>query len=180
MIEALGRDSLVHAIRRDMSPALRVLHEPEDLLQDALALGWRDRFQHHWLGLSAFRSWLLAIAHHCIIAVAERSQAKKRPRFLQASDSEFEAATLAIPERSPSPDQAVELAERASLVADAVSHLGHDQELVVHLHVFEEMTMHEVANQIGVTEATCWSRFRQGMRACTRALEQSLHVGTDY
>lgn len=179
LIEALGRESLVHAISRDMSSVLRGLHEPEDLLQDALALAWRDRSHHHWRGLYGFRSWLLAIAHHCILAAAERALAKKRPRFLQVSDTAFTDASLAIPESSPAPDLVVELTERASLVAKAVARLRHDQGVVVQLHALDAMPMNEVANRIGVKLATCWSRFRQGLRACTCELEQVLHGGAD-
>ena len=70
LIESLDVASCYVAIGSWLGHKLRAQVAIEDIWQETLWLSWRDRAQHEWRGLSAFRVWLLSIARHRVLDAA--------------------------------------------------------------------------------------------------------------
>ena len=66
LVESLGPAAMKMVIASAMSRQLRAHASPEDIWQETLAHAWRDRDQHTWAGVSAFRAWLFEIARNRI------------------------------------------------------------------------------------------------------------------
>ena len=78
LLESVGPASILVVIGSWLSPSLRAAISPEDIWQETLCGAWRDRSQHRWEGVGAFRKWLFKIARNRIRDANRRVQAAKR------------------------------------------------------------------------------------------------------
>lgn len=177
LIEAVGPDACLVVLRRWMSEALQRHLTPEDVWQETLLHAWRDREKHAWNGLASYRSWLLSVAKHRIQDLADHASADKRgggkiaTEFSVLAGSQSFGISGILPGRSTTPSVVASHAERAQRMDAALSRLPPEQEDVVRLHLFEELPMSAVAQQLGIPEATAWYRFRRGAQLYARELE---------
>src|SRR5205085_2410793 len=78
LIESVGPASMLVAIETRMSAQLRERYAAEDVWQETLLGAWRDRAKCEWNGLAPFRRWLLQIAEHLLLNLADRERTQKR------------------------------------------------------------------------------------------------------
>jgi RNA polymerase sigma-70 factor, ECF subfamily len=153
--------------------ALRMLRKPEEAAeatQEVFLLAFKNirRFRHD----SKFSTWLYRIViNHCLTCASQRPPGIHLP--LDAPN----AATMAV-QRLPvtgTPDVAVtgtvtrtpevELlrSEQEKLVSAALMHLPPEQQAVIELKFFQEMTFEEIAAVLDVPLSTIKSRLYTGL-----------------
>jgi RNA polymerase sigma-70 factor, ECF subfamily len=114
------------------------LNDAEDLVQDALLRATRS--WETYRGRSQLRTWLLQIAVN-----AFRDRLRKRPPPGKLPDALIDTT-------GPAPSAGAETVERGRLVATAVSSLPPRQREVIVLFTYEQLTVAEVAQTLGITE----------------------------
>ena len=67
LIDSFDAATIVVVLTASLGPLARAAFSLEDAWQETLWLAWRDRHQHQWVNLTAYRAWLLGIARHRII-----------------------------------------------------------------------------------------------------------------
>lgn len=131
----------------------------DDATQDVFVQAWRalPRFR----GDAKFSTWLYRVATNLAIRQWHRS---KRRRHIVAEDDLPDSVRLALTDPSASPgDQAERRSQDRALLA-AVEALPEKQRIAVLLHYFEDCTCEEMAQIIGCSVGTVWSRLHYGCR----------------
>lgn len=150
----------------------------EDVWQETLWLAWRDRHQHQWVNLTAYRAWLLGIARHRILDMTRAAGRKKRggatitTRFSELGGSDTVGGML--PPRSTTPSRVASNLERARSLERALDQLEPDLRAVVRVRLFEELSMGETAKHLDIPLSTAKHRFVRGLQAYKAALRQEL------
>ncbi len=183
LIEGLGPASCIVVIDSWMGRQLSGQIAAEDIWQEALYLSWRDREQHEWRDVRAYRRWLLEIARNRVHDHARRFSALKRgggnrPALFSEMGLE-EGATLSglLPGGSTTPSRVASTNERASQMRQALAQLPEDQATLLRMHLFEEREITEIAAEQEIGLSAAWYRFRQGSEAYARILGQQLSDG---
>ncbi len=176
LIEGLGPASCIVVIDSWMGRQVTSHVSAEDILQEALFLAWRDREQHEWRSMRAYRGWLLEIARNRIRDHARRLSALKRgggqkPALFSEMGLE-EGCTLGslLPHGSTTPSRVAHTNEQAQRMRDALAELPDEQAQILRRHLFEERDMTEVAEELGIGLSSAWRRFRTGSAAYARLL----------
>lgn len=176
LVEALGPASCIVVIDSWMGKAVTSQVSPEDIWQEALFLAWRDRDQHEWRGVRAYRGWLLEIARNRIRHHARRASAQKRgggaaPALFSEMGLE-EGVTLGslLPYGSTTPSRVAHTNEQALRMRTAMAELPDEQSEVLRMHLFEEREMTDVAAALDIGLSAAWYRFRAGSEAYARLL----------
>ena len=130
---------------------VRTLHLAEEVLQETMMAVWNeaDRFE----GRSKATTWILGIARNLAHSLLRREARGTR-----------ELDPPAISE-DPSPST-----ERAVLIEDAVRRLSPRLREVLHLVFYEELTLREVAEILGIPEGTVKSRMHHARKALAKEL----------
>ncbi len=177
LVEAIGPDSLLVIFRRGMSKQLASFVSEEDVFQETLALAWRDREQHRWEGVRAYRAWILTIARNRLTDLARRATAGKRggarqmSAFSDLDDGDDRPFSQRLPAGSTTPSRIAIQRERAQVMADALASLPEEIEPVVRLYLFEEKPMEQIAAELSIGLSAAWYRFRKGSTLYAQALE---------
>ena len=141
--------------------ALRMLQDREEAseaTQEVFLAAFRGirRFRQD----SKFSTWLYRIAlNHCI------SRIKQRPPGIHLSVDACEASARPIDELAVIGSQPGELlrAEQRQRVLGAMARLLPEQQAVIELKFFQEMTFEDIAEVLGVPISTIKSRFYAGL-----------------
>ena len=168
-----SRDSLAPLVRRYAGPLLTYIrrmvgdeHRSEELFQDVFLAVWTKRATYQ--PLRPFRPWLYAIATNQCRANFRR----------QNSTLADEAAVSHAESNDPSPAEAVASDETARIVENAVAELPQQQRSVVALRVWNGMSYAEIAQSLGLTEATVRSHMHHALAALKRMLSPRLKMET--
>ncbi len=135
-----------------------------DILQEALLRAWEARTAVQWRGQRAFRSWLLTVIDSCISDArdwhnaAKRGSGKVRP-FGIYDDSRQE---IAEPSGSTTPSRVVLHQEQASIMKQALADLPDEVRQIIHLRLFEQLTLQQIAERVDLPFATVQHRVRRG------------------
>lgn len=180
LIEAVDPAALLVVIERRMSPALRNLYAPEDVLQEALLHAWRGRTEHEWRGIRSFRAWLVAIIEHRIHDLADRASAAKRDGGRPALPLSMprDGSTSALSEvplvASTTPSRLAMYREQTEAMLYALEGLPEDVREIVRLRLFEELTLEEIAVRLGLGPSAVGRRFRKGSELYVRRLRSAI------
>ncbi len=169
LLAAIGPASLLVVIESRMSERLRRHTTPEDIWQEALLHAWRDRHQFEWRGLKSFRAWLLTLIDHRIHEAVVHGGAQKRgagvaaiPISSLAGGASSDGGSLPGPLASTTRSRLAILREQAAAMQAALESLPSDQQAVVRLRLFEQLTLEQTAERIGITVAAVRHRFARG------------------
>jgi RNA polymerase sigma factor (sigma-70 family) len=174
LVESLDVASIFVVLGAWLGPKLRAELAVEDIWQETLWQSWRDRDQHAWSNLAAWRAWLLTIAKNRI-----RDAARTAGRAKRGGDrSTAPLSTLAggdsisalLPPGSTTPSRVAGVHERARAMTEALATLDDDLQAVVRLRLFEEVPMREVAAQLGLPLSTAKARLLRGVETYRRRL----------
>lgn len=186
LIRQVGPATLLVVIESRMGEGLRRRLAPEDILQEALLHAWRGRDRYEWRGLDRFRTWLLAIIDNRIKDAAGYESALKRgggesPVPLSAvgspaADSSQGSGSL-LPFASTTPSRMALYRERAAAMRAALQTLPDDVREVVRLRVFEQLSLEEIAERLGLSADAALRRFRKGAALYHGRLRSALTSG---
>ncbi len=149
----------------------------EDIWQEALVMAWRDRANHTWTNLRAFRAWLLGIARNRIHDTLDRMNAQKRNSGQQPHSLEADRERLGPdhdPPRTTTPSRMASAQERARILQEALDAVPEKYRDVVRLRLMEELPMREVAERAGIGLTTAHERFLRGSELYQLELERRL------
>jgi len=172
LIRAVGPASLLVLIEARMGPKLRNLYAAEDVFQDALLLAWRDRMQCQWRGLKSFRCWLLTVIDHHLGHLARQAAALKRggerattsfSAMPQDSPSGSGTSEFAGPVASTTPSRIAMYKEQAAAMRAALEGLPDELREAVRFRLFEQLTLQETAERLGIGLAAARYRFGRGI-----------------
>jgi RNA polymerase sigma-70 factor (ECF subfamily) len=137
-----------------------------DLVAETFAQAFRGRKGFRGTTEVEARAWLLTIARRQIARFLERGALDRKL---------VHKVGMQVPAMAP--DEIAEVERRAglpelrSLIGGELAKLTDDQRVALRLRVVEERSYEEVAEQLGVTEATARARVSRGLRAMSTALE---------
>lgn len=178
LVESLDAATLFVVIRAWLGPHLLGQITVEDIWQETLGMSWRDREQHEWRGLSAFRSWLLSIAQNRIRDVGRNLARQKRGGGRQTATfsalAGADSVSALLPPRSTTPSRVAGHRERAQAMENALASLQPDLRAVVQLRLFEEVPMRDAAARLGIPLSTAKERLLRGVRLYRSRLHQVL------
>lgn len=168
LLEGLDLDALTHQIGCRMGERLKRVCQAEDVMQDVLLRAWRARTSIEWRGHSAFRNWLLAIAEHRILDLAKHTLARKRggeSTCLRFSELKEEDEIVELVDREWDGDTPLANAQRKDEI-DRMRHilaqLSSDYRDVLHMRLFEERSVAEVAQRLELGVSAVKHRTRAG------------------
>lgn len=133
-----------------------------------------ETFAQAYRGRAGFRGTTQVEAHAWLLTIARRQVARYLRRGALARTA---TARLGILTPALAPDEAEEIERRAGLPAlraelgRELARLNHDQRRALQLRVVEERPYAEVADTLGVTEATARARVSRGLRTLAAALQ---------
>lgn len=178
MVESLDIASIFVVLGSWLGHRLRTEVAVEDVWQETLWCSWRDREQHEWRNLSAWRTWLLSIAKNRVRDAARTAGRRKRggdhntaPFSLLA---ERESVSSLLPPGTTTPSRVAGFRERARAMEMALESLDPDLRQVVHQRLFEEVPMRDVANSLGLPLSTAKERLLRGVQRYRHRLRQIL------
>jgi RNA polymerase sigma factor (sigma-70 family) len=156
-----------HADRLLLWFARRVL-QPDvalDLSAETFARAYRARHRYRGASDAEAAGWLYTIARRQLADYFRKGEAERRS---------LDALGIRMPEMSAQEFERVEeLADLASLraeVAAGLRELSQDHRAALELRIVNELPYPEVAERLGVTEATARARVSRGLRALAGAL----------
>jgi len=141
--------------------ALRMLRKPEEAAeatQEVFLLAFKNirRFRRD----SKFSTWLYRIViNHCLTC------AYRRPPGIHLQLDDPNAATMIVEhlQVTGTPDSKLLHSEQEKLVSAALMHLPPEQQAVIELKFFQEMTFEEIAQVLDVPLSTIKSRLYNGL-----------------
>ena len=130
-----------------------------DLTQKTFAKVWAalPSFQ----GRSSFSTWIHGIGRHVYV------DWRRADRHTEPRSNEWWAAR---PATEPWPDEIVALADSAAAVYGSVEKLEPDLRHTVQLHYYQNLTLQETADAMGVATSTVKYRLRQALTELQRKL----------
>lgn len=167
LIESLDIASIFVVIGSWLGTKLRAQVSVDDIWQETLWLSWRDRGQHDWRGLSAFRVWLLSIARNRVRDAGRAATRTKRGgKLVTAQLSALngpESVSSMLPPASTTPSRTAGHKERAIAMEKALAMLDEELRVIVQLRLFEEVPMRDIAAQLQLPLSTAKERLLRGV-----------------
>jgi len=138
-----------------------------DLTQKTFCKVWNSlaRFD----GRSSFNTWLHSIAHHVYV-----DWRRQRTRLDLQTDDWWETCVT----DEPGPLENITGQENARRLYALVEQLDEEQRETVHLHYYQELTIQETADALGIATSTVKYRVRQAIDLLkSRMAEPKLRAG---
>ncbi len=115
------------------------------------------------IALRNARAYLFAACRNQAIKVAQKRRREWAKRRAAAGD-----AIVLAPQDSASP----EAEEMCEIIANAMRLLPTEQREVLHLKIFEDMSLSEIGTILGIPRDTAASRYRYALAKMSRSLER--------
>lgn len=180
LVESLDVASIFVVISSWQSAKLRGEVSPEDIWQEALWCSWRDRDQHEWSNLAAWRSWLLSIARNRVRDAGRSLDRQKRGGDINTAPFSMlttGSVSSLLPPGSTTPSRVAGFRERAHAMETALTSLDEDLQTIVRLRLFEEIPIRDVAQQLQIPLSTAKERLLRGVTRYRQRLR--LLLGSD-
>lgn len=139
------------------------VEEAEEVVLDVFAKAWRTAARYD-ASRSRVDSWLFLMTR-------SRSLDRLRQRQRQTRVVEAATNTAQVSSTAELPDEALMVAERRTVVAQALSDLPDEQRLVIELAYYQGYSQSEIAKQTGLALGTVKTRVRLGLRKLKQALD---------
>ncbi len=183
LVQSLDVASVFVVINSWLGAKLRGQVSVEDIWQETLWCSWRDRHQHEWQNLSAWRMWLLSIARNRV-----RDAGRSLGRTKRGGDhttapfstlAERESVSSMLPPGSTTPSRVAGFRERARAMENALESLEPDLRAIVQLRLFEEVPMRAIAEDLQLPLSTAKERLLRGVTRYRNRLRQLLGSDED-
>lgn len=136
-----------------------------DLTQRTFSRAWQAF--PTFAGRSSFSSWLHGIAHHVYVDWRRGSH-----RFEPRSDEWWSTCAAS----GPMPDESVARTDLSAALFASVDSLEQDLRDTVHLHYYQELTLQETADALGIAASTVKYRLRRALDALQKKLGEDRHL----
>lgn len=114
-------------------------------------------------GRSSFSSWIHGIAHHVYV------DWRRADRRIEPRSSEWWDARVST---GPTPDETVANTDLAAALFALVDRLEHDLRETIHLHYYQELTLQETADALGIATSTVKYRLRQALAELQKQFDE--------
>jgi RNA polymerase sigma-70 factor (ECF subfamily) len=141
----------------------KVTRDADDLVQRTLELCVASHA--NFRGDSSFRSFVLGVANNVLYKHIRATAS--RPRV-------GEVGEVSIADLAPGASTMVGKDEQEQQVIDALRRVPLDQQVVLELHYWEELTVKEIAEALGIPLGTAATRLQAGRRALRAHLDGRL------
>ena len=131
---------------------VRRAHLAEEVLQETMVVVWRQAGK--FKGASKVSTWILGIARNLAFNLLRK-----------------EARGDRLPDETPGESNPAGRVERAIHVERAMATLPEHHREVIHLVYYEEMSMREAADVLGIPEGTVKSRMHHARKALAKELQ---------
>jgi RNA polymerase sigma-70 factor (ECF subfamily) len=149
---------------------LRDPDEAQDAAQEVFLRAYRAAGTYEPRG--AVFTWLYRIAvNHCLNRLRRRRLVRFLPMLSGGAGGE-EPKGLDPPDLAPRSDRAVESRETWEAMRGAIRSLPANQQAVLLLAKFEQLSYREIAQALGITEGAVESRLVRAMRTLQRVLDR--------
>jgi len=143
----------------------------QNLLQEVFVRVWTRAEQ--WSGRGAFKAWLYRIAtnlalNHLRTVRRRREQPLEVPADWDDEDEEHTVPAWMIDDTALGPEQALERSERLRQFRRLVARLPEDKREVLRLVHEMEMSIRDVADELGIPEGTVKSRLHYARKRLAR------------
>lgn len=137
----------------------------DDLTQDIFVQAWRalPRFRAD----AKFSTWLHRLATNMAIKQWHR---RKRGAWLSAAEDLPAPVSAGLRDDAPGPGMQIQTRAQGLALRTAIDTLPEKQRTVVLLHYFEDYACEEVAQMVGCSIGTVWSRLHYACRKLRSAL----------
>ena len=153
-------DAYVHTfIRFSISDEDQV----EDVFQDVFIKVMLTIRQGRYTAEGKFKSWLGRVAHNLVIDYFRRQKARGTSQPLESDNPEGIVQTLQVASGDLSAEEAIIFQEHLSELSAGISSLSAEQQEVVRLRYWEELSFKEIAEQTGVSINTALGRMRYAL-----------------
>ena len=112
---------------------------------------------------STFSSWIHGVAHHVYV------DWRRAARRVEPRSADWWNARIA---GGPTPDESTARTDLSATLFTAVDGLDHDLRDTVHLHYYQELTLQETADALGVATSTVKYRLRQALAKLQKQLAE--------
>jgi RNA polymerase sigma-70 factor (ECF subfamily) len=156
----------VHALVARILGPLASAEDIDDSVQDTFVQAWRafPRFR----GDAKFSTWLYRIATNMAIKQWHRG---KKQRNVISEEEMPESFRISVADPNPGPAAQAENQMRDKALRRAIDGLPEKQRTVLLLHYFEEHSCEEVAQILGCSVGTVWSRLHYACRKLKETLD---------
>ena len=141
--------------------------EAEDVMQEVTIGAYRQL--DNLKNTACFGPWLLKIARH---KVSDLYRRKQRERLIVRPGSELNESALKVADPAWGPAQKVEASDLLSVLHDSVGRLDDKLRIVVHLRLWEKLTLREVAQRLDLKESTVRMRYHRGIKRLRKILQK--------
>ncbi len=132
--------------------------DADDIVQEVFVQAYRSIASFR--GDASFSTWLCRIA---INAAIKRAKTQGRRQTISLDDEEFANDAL-LRSEDPGPEEQIQRSARDAAVRKAVMALPEKHRLVVAMHYFDGHSCQEIADTIGCSVGTVWSRLHYASR----------------
>ena len=144
-----------------------------DILQDSYVKAFRNL--HQLRESDKFRAWMKRIVHNSAVDWLR----KRKPVIFSEMSYESESAAEIPDDRTCSlPDAVIDQRETARLMGEILDSLSEEQRAVVVMYYYEQMTVREIADELGANENTVKSRLLHGRRNIEAGVKNLEKQGT--
>jgi RNA polymerase sigma-70 factor (ECF subfamily) len=137
----------------------------DDIVQDVFVTAFRS--MPTFRGQAAFSTWLYRIA----VNTAIKQMKKMKLRQAASIDDPFNGLAESIESPGGGPETVAERKERSAAIRRAVRELPEKHRVVVVLHYFENMSCSDIADIVGCSVGTVWSRLHYACRSLQGRLD---------
>jgi len=163
-LEAFGalvarHESRVRALVGRVLGVTATADDVDDATQDVFVQAWRalPRFR----GDARFATWLYRVATN--LAIKQWHRNKKRQQIVSEEDLP-ESVRVALADPAAGPSEETQRRAQDLALRRAIDALPEKQRTVILLHYFEDYSCEEMAQIIGCSVGTVWSRLHYGCR----------------
>lgn len=170
--ESRAQEELYNATYSDVYYTIFAITKDEDLLFDVLQDTYLTAFQKldQLKNADSFRPWIKRIAHNKTLN-ALRDRKPSKMTFLVSADTE-EVIEIKDDRIENMPEEKMDQNETVRLVKEILDALPEDQRVVIGMYYFEQMSINEIAEELGCSGNTIKSRLNYGRKKIeTQVLE---------
>ena len=135
----------------------------EDIFQEVFIKVMLTIRQGRYTAEGKFKSWLGRVAHNLVIDHFRRQKARGTSQPIESNDPEQPLQTLQVPSSDLSAEEAIILREHLTDLSEGIRNLSQEQQEVVRLRYWEDMSFKEIAEQTGVSINTALGRMRYAL-----------------
>ena len=165
------RESLRPIIEQELGTKLRVRVDDSDLLQKVLIQVVADWPQFQGRTSGEFWQWVRRILEHDIQELLQREKFTAKRRIDREEEASHELRQA--PARQTSPSHRVIRSEHNRIVREAIDQLTDEYRDAMRMKHLDELTMGEIARQLGKSESAIARLLVNGMKELKSILKQS-------